>query len=105
MKRFATFTALGLLCFAPGVLAQDSAKKPQQDWPIYGGGPENTHYSSLTQINRGNVKQLQVAWSFDTGEPGGLQTSPIVVDGVLYGITPTPRRRHRETFVEVRLRH
>ncbi len=51
MKRFATFTALGLLCFAPGVLAQDSAKKPQQGWPIY-GGPENTHYSSLTQINR-----------------------------------------------------
>ncbi len=91
MKRFATFTALGLLCFAPGVLAQDSAKKPQQGWPIYGGGPENTHYSSLTQINRGNVKQLQVVWSFDTGEPGGLQTSPIVVDGVLYGITPTQK--------------
>ncbi len=91
MKRFATFTALGLLCFAPGVLAQDSANKPQQDWPIYGGGPENTHYSSLTQINRTNVKQLQVAWSYDTGEPGGLQTSPIVVDGVLYGITPTQK--------------
>jgi len=91
MKRFATFTALGLLCFAPGVLAQDSANKPQQDWPIYGGGPENTHYSSLTQINRTNVKQLQVAWSYDTGEPGGLQTSPIVVHGVLYGITPTQK--------------
>ena len=91
MKRFATFTALGLLCFAPGVLAQDSAKQASQDWPIYGGGPENTHYSSLAQINRSNVKQLQVAWSFDTGEPGGLQTSPVVVDGVLYGITPTQK--------------
>jgi glucose dehydrogenase len=92
MKRLATFAALCLLlCLAPGVLAQDSAKTVQQDWPVYGGAPENTHYSSLAQINRGNVKQLQVAWSFDAGEPGGLQTSPIVVDAVLYGITPTQK--------------
>jgi quinoprotein glucose dehydrogenase len=45
----------------------------------------------LKQINRKNVTQLQVAWSFDTGETGGLQTSPIVVHGVLYGITPTQK--------------
>src|SRR5260370_39119041 len=92
MKRLATFAALCLLLWlVPGVLAPDSAKQASQDWPIYGGGHENTHFSSLTQINRGNVKQLQVVWSFDTGEPGGLQTSPIVVDGVLYGITPTQK--------------
>jgi quinoprotein glucose dehydrogenase len=91
VKRVATFALCLLLRFVPGALAQDSAKKSQQDWPVYGGAPENTHYSPLTQINRGNVKQLQVAWSFDAGEPGGLQTSPIVVDGVLYGITPTQK--------------
>src|SRR5579864_1547921 len=91
MKRFATFAAVVLLCSAPDVLAQDLTKKVQQDWPVYGGSSENTHYSSLAQINRSNVKQLQVAWSFDTGEPGGLQTSPIVVDGVLFGITPTQK--------------
>jgi quinoprotein glucose dehydrogenase len=61
------------------------------DWPAYGGAPENNHYSTLTQINRSNVKQLAVAWSFDTQEEGGLQTSPIIVDGVLYGITPTQK--------------
>jgi len=32
-----------------------------------------------------------VAWSFDTQEEGGLQSTPIVVDGVLYGITPTQK--------------
>ena len=59
---------------------------------MYGGGPENTHYSTLAQINKSNVKQLAVSWSFDTGEEGGvMQTSPIVVDGVLYGITPTQK--------------
>jgi quinoprotein glucose dehydrogenase len=91
MKRLATFAVLGLLYFAPEALAQDATKKLQQDWPVYGGSLENTHYSSLAQINRNNVAQLQVAWSFDTGEPGGLQTSPIVVEGVLFGITPTQK--------------
>jgi len=61
------------------------------DWPAYGAAPENNHYSRLAQINRGNVKQLAVAWSYDTGEEGGLQTSPIIVNGVLYGITPTQK--------------
>ena len=68
-------------------------KKGEQgrDWPAYGGAPENNHYSALAQINRGNVKRLAVAWSFDTQEEGVLQASPIVVDGVLYGITPTQK--------------
>jgi quinoprotein glucose dehydrogenase len=61
------------------------------DWAVYGGSPEKDHYSSLAQINRKNVKQLAVAWTFDTEETGGLQTSPLAVDGVLYGITPTQR--------------
>ena len=68
-----------------------SSSEEKRDWPAYGGAPENTHYSSLEQINRSNVKRLAVAWSFDTGEQGGLQTSPIIVDGVLYGITPTQK--------------
>ena len=55
------------------------------------GGSDGQHYSDLKQINRSNVKNLQVAWSFDTGETGGLQTSPIEVHGVLYGITPSQK--------------
>src|SRR5499425_2809770 len=68
-----------------------STSSEQMDWPAYGGGPLNDHYSPLSQINRANVRELQIAWSFDAGEEGGLQTSPIVVDGVLYGITPTEK--------------
>jgi len=66
-------------------------QQADHDWPIYGGTAENNRYSSLSQINRENVKRLQVAWTFDTGESGGLQTSPIEVNGVLYGITPSER--------------
>lgn len=63
----------------------------QHDWPIYGGALENDHYSDLAQINRSNVKQLKVAWSFDTQEEGGLQTSPLEIEGVLYGLTPSQK--------------
>jgi quinoprotein glucose dehydrogenase len=58
-------------------------------WAGYGGGPEQMRYSSLQQINRTNVTHLAEAWSYDTHEKGGLQTQPVVVDGVLYGYTPT----------------
>jgi quinoprotein glucose dehydrogenase len=67
------------------------ARSRQVDWPAYGGAPENNHYSGLSQINSNNVKQLTVAWSYDTLEEGGLQSSPIIVDGVLYGLTPTQK--------------
>ena len=76
---------------APSNPSPRGSAEESRDWPAYGGAPENTHYSSLAQINRANVKELKVAWSFDTGEQGGLETSPIVVDGVLYGITPTQK--------------
>jgi quinoprotein glucose dehydrogenase len=60
-------------------------------WPVYGGGPDQIRYSSLTQIDRSNVRELRVAWTYDSGETGGLQTNPIVVDGVLYTTTPKHR--------------
>jgi quinoprotein glucose dehydrogenase len=57
-------------------------------WPALGGGPQGIRYAALDQINRTNVRQLEVAWTFDSGEEGGLQASPIVVDGVVYTTTP-----------------
>jgi len=93
--RAAVYTLLAFLVPAVLLLSANSEKNPavpeMYDWPVYGGAPDNIHYSSLTQINRRNVKQLEMAWSFDTGERGGLQTSPIIVDGILYGLTPTQK--------------
>ena len=77
--------------WAAGNSAKSQGKEADRDWPIYGGSSDNNHYSPLSEINRKNVSQLQVAWSFDTEETGGLQTSPLEVDGVLYGITPTQK--------------
>jgi quinoprotein glucose dehydrogenase len=68
-----------------------AATKGQTDWPVYGGSSDNIHYSKLKQINISNVAQLQQVWSFDTGEKGGLETSPLVIDGVLYAYTPSQK--------------
>ena len=61
------------------------------DWPVYNGGQDGDHYSRLTQINRANVHRLKIAWSFDTGEKGGMQTNPLIVGGTLYGYTPSQK--------------
>jgi quinoprotein glucose dehydrogenase len=90
-----TFGALLLSARASLVHPPKTAQqKPETasgtEWPSYGGGPDGIRYSSLTQIDRSNVGQLQVAWTFDSGEgPGGTQAQPLVVGGVLYTPTPT----------------
>src|SRR3972149_11617516 len=41
---------------------------PVADWPVYGQNPGGSRYSSLTQITRDNVKDLQIAWKYRTGD-------------------------------------
>jgi glucose dehydrogenase len=81
--------AVGLLLIAPLSLIARGGQ--HRDWPVYGGDAENTHFSRLHQINRKNVTRLQIAWTFDTQESGGLQTSPLIVGNVLYGLTPSQK--------------
>jgi quinoprotein glucose dehydrogenase len=80
----ATLALLGALV----ALARPAPTTSSPDW-TYGGGPEQRRYSALTLINTSNVRQLQVAWTYDTGEPGAMQTQPVVIGDVLYGYTPT----------------
>ncbi len=84
-------TALGLGLFSLTAFgAGPAAPVPQLDWPVYGGQGAQDHYSTLSQINRSNVKNLVVAWKFDTAEQGGdLEATPIVVGNVLYTLTPS----------------
>jgi quinoprotein glucose dehydrogenase len=64
------------------------------DWPYYGGGPEQTRYSPLTEITTANVASLKVAWTYDTGdafEGSEMQCQPVVAHGVLYATSPKLR--------------
>jgi quinoprotein glucose dehydrogenase len=83
-----------LLAIAALLLCAASQPASHRTWAAYGGGPANIHYSTLTQINRKNVSQLKVAWTFDTGDafPGSeMECNPIVVNGVLFATTPKLR--------------
>lgn len=80
------------VCFAicaAGEIAGAEPSVPDTDWPEYLGGPDRSHYSPLAQITTENVQGLTVAWSYATGDLGQVQCNPLVVDGVLYGVTAT----------------
>ncbi len=76
-----------------GSAAQAQKPGTGKDWPAYQGGPDSIHYSRLTQINRENVKNLKVAWTFGTGDSTTkakreFESNPLIVNGVLYGLSP-----------------
>jgi quinoprotein glucose dehydrogenase len=95
MARGIRFVIYGLLAAFiiwafPG-MAQQGAKNAE--WRAYSGDPGGTRYSPLDLITRDNAKDLQVAWSwrFDNFGGGTSETTPIMVNGVLY-FTVGPRR-------------
>ena len=90
-----TFTLVTALSLAYAVAVASVTVNERQVTPStasrfwgYGGGPEQRRYSTLSQIDRTNVSRLAVAWTYDTGEPGAMQTQPLVVGDLLYGYTP-----------------
>ena len=54
------------------------------------GDYANTRYSELAQINKDNVKNLQVAWTFSTGVLRGHEGGPLVIGNMMYVHTPFP---------------
>jgi glucose dehydrogenase len=50
----------------------------------------NTRYSTLDQINTGNVGSLKVGWTFDTGVARGQEAAPIVANNTMYVVAPWP---------------
>ena len=72
--------ALGAV--AAGIATTTAQSPPDSWWTGYGNGPDNSRYFPSTQVTRGNVTGLQVAWTYPFGDTG---SSPIVVRGVIYG--------------------
>ena len=87
-------TICWMAALAGSVLAQNV------EWPVFGGDQAGTKYSTLTQINRDNVRNLKLAWEWKAGEkpleqfhtfPGVFEVTPLMVDGTLYLSTPYNR--------------
>ncbi len=71
-----TFTFFCLVLIAAG---QDHTH-----WNDYGGAADSAQYSALKQINRSNVTNLKIAWSYSTGDDNKYSFNPLVVDGIVY---------------------
>jgi quinoprotein glucose dehydrogenase len=91
---------LGLLCACSGPSELDLTG-PISDWPDYGGTRWGQRYSPVTQIAPGNVAELEVAWTYHTGDVSdgrgdvrsttAFENTPILVDGTLYLCSPFNR--------------
>ena len=68
-------------CFIAAAAASD-------DWPSYGLDAGNQRFSTLADIETGNVGRLAPAWIFQTGVLGTFPTNPLVVNGVMYLTMP-----------------
>src|SRR5262245_60558134 len=97
--RLNTLLSIALIVSALPAYAQEpswerliNSDREPQNWMSYGGNYAAHRFSALDQINRENVKQLAPVWMFHTGElRGGLNSTPIVVDGVMYLMGPMNR--------------
>ena len=91
MRYRTAILACAAFALSAGVQAQAepakaSAEKFEQankDWPFHGGSYGNTRYSTLDQINAGNVKSLGVAWNFDLKDENS-KGPPVVADGMMF---------------------
>lgn len=98
MQRFKQFSALlGCLMLLASVALPARGKDPVKkgEWRFYGGDQGSRKYSPLDQINRDNVKNLKVAWTWDSPDLKimeqnqklytlGYEATPLMINGVLY---------------------
>jgi len=76
-------------------IACNQSDEKYSGWRIKGGTSDGIQYSQIDQINKENVNQLQVAWTYKSGDADTvnnrtqIQCNPIVVDGVLYATSPS----------------
>ena len=85
--------AIGLLALSISAQANEELMVMQNNpanWAMPLGNYSSTRFSSLAQINAGNVKDLQVAWTFSTGVLRGHEGGPLVIGDVMYIVTPFP---------------
>ncbi|MDX1424999.1 MAG: PQQ-dependent dehydrogenase, methanol/ethanol family, partial [Kiloniellales bacterium] len=97
MKRLLTASgavlALAVLA-SPGSANQELLlmEKNPSDWVSPTGDYANQRYSKLAQINKDNVGDLKVAWTFSTGVLRGHEGGPLVIGSTMYVHTPFPNK-------------
>ena len=69
---------------AQATVNQQTIANPQSQWLSYGRDYQEQRFSPLAQINRDNINQLDLAWSFKFSTARGMEATPLVHNGVIY---------------------
>jgi quinoprotein glucose dehydrogenase len=86
MRRFDLISAVSIaIALVSGLSVSSQTRNAQREWRDYAGGPDSSRFVAATQITRSNVNQLQVAWTYPSGQ---TDFNPLVVRGVVYGRGP-----------------
>lgn len=92
ISRWALCAAVLGACHST-IVPQSTEQTKNQNWSVYLGDKSSSQYSPLNQINKSNVKNLEVAWTYRAGDVwdprfSQIQTNPLIIDGILYGLSP-----------------
>jgi quinoprotein glucose dehydrogenase len=84
---------LVIICVAGCISRVKDTAGTGKDWPVYMGDKFSSHYSTLKEINRENIGQLEMAWEYHTGDDvsenhSQIQCNPIIIDGIMYATSP-----------------
>src|SRR5690348_1076586 len=71
----------GVLLLCSNVRAASTSHATRSD---FAGGEDASQYSTLDQINRSNVKNLKIAWTYPTGDGNKYSFNPVVVGNMMY---------------------
>jgi quinoprotein glucose dehydrogenase len=75
---------IGCSIFSHNDASNDSSSVQHKTWQQYGGSADQSRYQEFKQINKKNVAQLQVAWTYPTNDNSGYLFNPIIVGNVMY---------------------
>jgi PQQ-dependent dehydrogenase (methanol/ethanol family) len=88
-KLYFALAATALLAVSP-IQSQIQNQSDDGQWTMPAKDFASTRYSTLSEINTGNVKNLKLAWTFSTGLTRGHEAAPLIVNNTMYVITPWP---------------
>ncbi|WOJ95146.1 PQQ-dependent dehydrogenase, methanol/ethanol family [Congregibacter variabilis] len=75
---------LGAMLLSPLIATANDAKIPDTEWQLHGNDVGEQRHSALTQINRDNIEELGLQWSFDLYTRRGVEATPLMVNETLY---------------------
>ncbi len=88
MNRLIAALTLASAAFAQGVDPAALLNPPADSWLTYHGDYTGQRHTKLTQITPANVRQMTLAWAFQTNQTQQIKATPILANGVIYITTP-----------------